>query len=367
MSLSLSDFFIIASVIQGFSIGMAILGAPFFRGKTNKYLASFMLCLSAMTFLGWQDLNLFWPDYLWSLMWEFLIPVFLFQYFIRVLDHPFLRAPWLPYLYAPFVVVFLVDVAFDLDFSFGIYKLPFPASHPTYRYYDTLLDTLAMWWNIFLFAWMFRIAWRDHQAPPERRRWLVRFGAAMLLVVTSWFLADLMESSTSIGDPYTAIWITMSLLFWWIAYAGVYQLRILEERAEIHDLLNRRNIPEPTGPAPVTVENGYADRLNSLMNEDHLYRNPDLGRQLLADHLGISEGYVSQVIREGLGTGFVEYVNGYRITAARAMLTDTAFDPYSLEAIGREAGFKSRSAFYEAFKKATGATPGAYRKQAKTS
>lgn len=369
MSLSLTNFFIIFSVIQGFSIGLAILCAPFFRSKTNSYLAGFILTLSSMTFLGWQEFDFFWFDYLWSLMWEFLIPVFLFQYFLRVLDHRFLRAPWLPWLYVPFAIILAIDVLIDLDFVFALYELPFTSRNPTYNFYDAQLDTLAMWWNILLISWMFYLAWQDRQAPAERRRWLLRFGAAMLAVVTVWLLADIVETTTEIKEPYTPIWIAMSLLFWWIAYAGVYQLRILEEQSEIHALLSRRETPRkiPATAPPATDENPYAARLDGLMTEDHLYRNPDLGRQLIAEHLGISEGYVTQVMQDGVGVGLVDYVNGYRISAAREMLSDDAFAPYSLEAIGREAGFKSRSAFYDTFKKATGATPGAYRKRAKTS
>jgi len=320
-----------------------------------------------MTFLGWQDFDLFWPDYVWSLMWEFLFPVFLFQYFLRMLSHPFLRALWLPWLYVPFIVILLIDVVIDLDFSFGLYQLPFAEHNPAYAYYDALLDTLAMWWNIFLVIWMFRIARANRQATPERRRWLVRFGAAMLGVAAIWFLSYPVETFTKIEEPYTPIRISMSLLFWWIAYAGVYQLRIPEERAEIHDLLARRATPkrEMTTPRPPAEEKAYVVQLDHLMADDHLYRNPDLGRQLVAERLGISKGYVSRMMQNSIGQGFVEYVNGYRIAAAREMLTDAAFVPYSLEAIGREAGFKFRSAFYDTFKKATGQTPGTYQKALK--
>ncbi len=369
MSLSPSDFFIIASIIQGFFIGIAILCAPFFRSKTNNYLAGFIIALSGITFLGWQELDLFWPNYLFTIMWEFLIPIFVFHYFLRVLDHRFLQAPWLPWLFAPFIVFLIIDVLIDFDYVFDLYELPFAEQSPGYRYFDDLLDTMALWWNIFLTIWMFSIAWQDRQAPPERRRWLIRFGVVMLGIMTVWFLSDLVETVTEIDDPYIAIWFTMSLVFWWVAYAGVYQLRILEERSDIHALLVRKAPPKVlASTAPTSLsENTYVAKLNQLMTQEHLYRNPDLGRQLVAEHLGISEGYVSQVIRGGLDTGFVEYVNRYRIAAAQEMLRDAAFAPYSLEAIGREAGFKSRSAFYDAFKKATGVTPGTYRKQAKKS
>lgn len=365
MSLSLSDFFILASVLQGLFVGLAILCAPFFKSKTNNYLAGFILLLSAITFMGWQELDAFWPDYIWSLMWEFLLPVFLFQYFLRVLEHPYLKAKWLPWLYAPFVIILAFDLVFDFDFSFDVYKLPFEEEHPIYVFYDALLDSLSLWWNIFMIGWAFIIARSDERANPEKKRWLIRFGTVMMSVLVVWFLSDYVQARTGIEDPFSAVWLAISLMVWWVAYAGVYQLRILDEREEIHALMVGRSIKsEPVLiTESKTTDNGYTVQLKCLMEEEHLYRNPDLGRQMVAEHLGISEGYVSQVMQENVGEGFVEFVNGHRIMAAKRMLSDPDFAPYSLEAIGREAGFKSRSSFYDSFKKATGQTPGTYRKR----
>lgn len=365
MTLSLSDFFILASVVQGLFIGLAILCAPFFRSTTNNYLAGFILLMSGMTFLGWQEFDLFWPDYVWSLMWEFLIPVLLFQYFLRLLNHPYLQARWLPWLYAPFVIILVVDVFFDLDYSFDLYILPLSENHPAYQFYDGLLDSMALWWNIFLIGWAFNIARNDRNAPAGKRRWLIRFSAALLLVMSVWFLSDYIQHRTGVEDPYSMLWLALSLLFWYIAYAGVYQLRIVDERAEIGVLRDR--LLEPLAVENVSVGNDYAPALQQLMEEEHLYRNPDLGRQVVAEQLGISEGYLSQIMSSQVGQPFADFVNSYRIEEAKRLLSSPDFAPYSLEAIGLEAGFKSRSAFYTGFKKATGITPGMYRKRVKTS
>jgi AraC-like DNA-binding protein len=367
MSLSLSDFFILASVLQGLFLGVAILFAPFFRSKANTYLGLSVTLMSLITFLGWQNLDIFWIDYVWSLMLEFLFPALLLLYFLHVLDHHYLKAKWLPLVYAPFVFFLLVDIFVDLDFVFNVYKLPIEEEGPAFQFFDGLEDSLSLWFNIFIMAWMFRLARADTKLNPLKRQWLLRFSVAMMGVLVVWFLSDLVQAKTGIEDPYAAIWIAMALLFWWIAYAGVYQLHILDERAEIHALLNE-NKPsfQPTSSpttAPVTANMSYAPALERLMREEELFRNPNLGRQMVADKLGISEGYVSEIMQDSVGQGFVEYVNSYRIRAAKLMLEDEAFVPYSLHAIGQEAGFRSRSSFYETFKKATGLTPGAYRKQ----
>lgn len=366
MTLSLSDLFILASVLQGVFLGLAIRFAPALRSPTNNYLAYFMLLMSGMTLLGWQEWKLFWPDFAWSLMWEFLIPVMLFRYYLGVLDHPYRRAKWLKWLYAPFFFFLLVDLVFDGSFVFGFYDLPIAAAHPGYKFYDALLDSLALWWNIFIVVWSFLTARGHLTALPEKRRWLMRFSVAMIVVLVVWFLSDYVEARTKVEDPFAAIWITLSLFFWYIAYAGVYQMRIVDERAEITALLGEGTESEVPVSAPLSG-NDYVPALQRLMEQEHLYRNPDLGRQLVAERLGISEGYLSQVMTAQVGRAFTDYVNSFRVEEAKRLLITPSFNRYSLEAIGLEAGFKSRSAFYTGFKKATGVTPGLYRKGAETS
>jgi hypothetical protein len=70
MSLSIADFFIIASILQGLVIGLMILIKPAYRSKANNYLGAGILLLSFICFLGWQDFGFFWLDYLWWHTWE---------------------------------------------------------------------------------------------------------------------------------------------------------------------------------------------------------------------------------------------------------------------------------------------------------
>ena len=62
-----------------------------------------------------------------------------------------------------------------------------------------------------------------------------------------------------------------------------------------------------------------------------------------------------------LSTALGIEVNGFRVEAAIAKLQDPAFDQLSVEGIGLESGFQSRSAMYAAFKKQTGYSPGHFR------
>jgi len=52
-----------------------------------------------------------------------------------------------------------------------------------------------------------------------------------------------------------------------------------------------------------------------------------------------------------------------RVEEAKLYLTDTDFSNYTLVAIGLEAGFNSKSAFNNSFKKITGQTPSQFKQR----
>ena len=102
--------------------------------------------------------------------------------------------------------------------------------------------------------------------------------------------------------------------------------------------------------------------MEDLCVNERIYLDPTLDRVQVAEMLGISPNYISQIVNTITGDNFSTYVNRYRVEAVKAMITDAEFDNYSLLAIGLEAGFSSKTTFYTAFKKLTGMTPNRYRK-----
>ncbi|MEL6918929.1 MAG: helix-turn-helix transcriptional regulator [Bacteroidota bacterium] len=104
------------------------------------------------------------------------------------------------------------------------------------------------------------------------------------------------------------------------------------------------------------------DHIKQLMKENEYFRNPDFNRESLASVLGLSASSITRILKEEGQIGFNDFVNRHRIALAKNMLKDERFDIFSLEAIGKEVGFKSRSTFYETFKKEVGISPGAFKK-----
>lgn len=105
----------------------------------------------------------------------------------------------------------------------------------------------------------------------------------------------------------------------------------------------------------VTVE-----RLNTLMDAERLYVDPELSLASLAQRLGLSSHQLSELINGNLGKSFSRYLRERRIAVARNMLLDEP--AASVLSVGLSVGFNSQSNFYEAFREIEGMTPGQYRK-----
>ncbi len=91
-----------------------------------------------------------------------------------------------------------------------------------------------------------------------------------------------------------------------------------------------------------------------------LYRDPGLNRLMLTELTGISPNRISELINGHFGVNFSEWVNTYRINEAQQLLRSEE-DALTVKEIYYQVGFNSKSAFYGAFKKATGLTPSLFR------
>lgn len=104
-------------------------------------------------------------------------------------------------------------------------------------------------------------------------------------------------------------------------------------------------------------------QLISAMDETEIWKNPELSVADLSNETKIPKHYITQLLNEKLERNFYTFVNGYRTEGAMKMLKDEKYKNWSIIAIAFECGFNSKSAFNNYFKKHTGTTPSAYKKQ----
>ena len=81
--------------------------------------------------------------------------------------------------------------------------------------------------------------------------------------------------------------------------------------------------------------------------------------QQIADAFSMSTGAVSQLIRRKTGKPYSEHLLGFRMQQAQRLLRETN---ESLESIAEQVGYGDYFYFLKVFKKATGISPSAYRK-----
>ena len=124
-----------------------------------------------------------------------------------------------------------------------------------------------------------------------------------------------------------------------------------------------QDIPEKYGSKKIddTEAKFLIEQLNSLMKEKELYKKTDIKLRLVAKNIHISTHKLSQLLNDNLGKSFASFINDHRIDEAKRLLEEN--DQFTLEAIGFESGFSSKSSFYATFKKVVGKTPAEFQKQ----
>ena len=96
------------------------------------------------------------------------------------------------------------------------------------------------------------------------------------------------------------------------------------------------------------------------MNSNKNYLNIDYSINTLAKDLDVSRSYISQVINELFNRNFSNFLNEYRIKEAKKILSASSNLKYTIESIAEMVGYKSKTAFNNAFKKHVGVTPSFY-------
>jgi len=358
------DVAIITSGIIGYFISISLITTSFYKNRANNYLSLSLFLLTTLTLLDWCDTENFILMSINNIRLDFLVPVTLFTYFLIQIEHKYLTTKWYKWLYFPIILSFIIEVfIFVSDAFFNFYSLLF----------DDLVayvkDAASFIYNVFLILWGRKLIKGATTISEEKRRWLLRLNLFLICIIICWILSHIEFYVSDTGYITNLLWILLSFLSWWVLYYGIFRLQIIVQKDEIHQHLTSQETTNVTVKKKIneSTVSKIITNLYKLMDEEELYKNPLLSRLDIANRLEISEGYLSQVINQEINKSVIQFVNEYRIEAAKNLLKNPVFNKYSVEAISLEAGFKSKSAFYNTFKTNVGMSPGAYRKLQETS
>lgn len=125
-------------------------------------------------------------------------------------------------------------------------------------------------------------------------------------------------------------------------------------------LLTSKSITPKLSIRPLENGTELLNKINEWMSSEKPFINQGLKLDLLASQTDMSKHTLSRVLNEKYKHGFSQYVKEHRVNEAKKLIVSRP--ELSLEGIGYEAGFSSKSAFFEAFKKIENCTPSEYKK-----
>lgn len=360
------DFIALVGPLQACIMAVAIFTNKVFQNPTNRYFAYFLLLLALIGFdahlkMYYEGLGPFWALFFDivgdDIPWIMLLYLPLFRFFmINAGGHLAFPFWWLT---LPFWLFTAINAFIDLDLEFGVQLLPFFTKHRMvfYEFEDYISILLFSGLHVFGFIRFIK---------KGGNKWLIRLWWYTGALIVLW--SALVLDATLFNEAYyqafeTSLWTAISLFVYWLMYSGLMQFNLANNRQAIRAQL----APAPaqtTAPkaALSSKSKTYFEQLMALMQTEKAYRNPDLGRQAVAQQLGISSSYLTQLIKEYASKSFTGFINDFRVEEVKQMLSNEQFNSYDFLSIGLEAGFKSKSTFYTTFKLHTGQTPSQFKK-----
>ena len=239
----------------------------------------------------------------------------------------------------------LVPIALIIGFLY-----PFKNHVDLWRPY--IIKTIYIQWLIYILASFYVI--RDRIINLFNRQekrssinvWLFSILIGNLLLVTSYYFTSFVN------------YISGALTFSFLLY--ILLLFVFYNKKNKSILFNTSN--KYIDKRIATDEASQLNlKLKTVMNKEELYKNANLKSSEIAKKIGLSTHQFSQLLNDNLGKNFALFVNEYRIEAAKIMLLNN--NKLTLEAIGYECGFNSKSTFFSTFKKLAGTTPANFKTQ----
>ena len=369
------------AIFQGIVLGFIILKSSLFKSNSNKYLAYLLFTLSIILLNHVFEVEEVYTTYpllrfIENVEWVFLIPAFLFMFIINRIDD-IVKIKRKSYLcFIPFAYSAVLSITNDLDRLAGIYSIP-ESGLGLMKMLGLIHLILAITFipSLLLYSY-FMIR---HLKDSQEKKWIITLLTIVSSLVFAFLIICLAGLFLQFDISYTMNTLALSATFiiHWTAYVGIYKYKLAKNKDAVYNFLNNdfaisytnlqiveNNTPEEYRES-ITADNLYFQKLELLCKEQHIYTDSTLNREKVAEKLGISAGYVSQIVNTITGDNFANYINQYRVEAVKEMISNSEYENYNLLTMGLESGFTSKTTFYKAFKKVTGQTPNEYKNTSK--
>lgn len=196
----------------------------------------------------------------------------------------------------------------------------------------------------------------SQQITPSRSEFIasqpvfVKYTAVVLLIIITGLLSF---PEIMYGIPRIKITAVSDVT---VELESPQKIEVDDQTVQAEELAKEINM-EPKGLLFPEIE----QKIEKVIHNSTNYLNQDFTIYKLAVELEIPLHHLRFYFNKK-GFSFSIFKNRLRINYAKTLLASSTYDKYSIEGIGRQAGFTSNTSFYTEFKKETGLTPSEYLK-----
>lgn len=205
------------------------------------------------------------------------------------------------------------------------------------------------------------LSWKDFLSSPLKQieAW-VRLNAFVVIIHGLFRVAAVLFASSDIVSVVR--WIDLAL-FTIISYLFTYLFISAPESiySELKKGRFKGGSDKKTRFSQEEIQN-FRQSLDALMQEEKLYLDSELSLNDLSERMALSVHQLSELINQGHGLNFNDYINQFRVEEFKNLLQQSRFANDTLLAVAFEAGFNSKTTFNISFKKFTGLTPSQYKR-----
>ena len=190
--------------------------------------------------------------------------------------------------------------------------------------------------------------------------WLWQFIFMLLPIIVLWGfeLVRIILGGAGPSDLLSVTWIFVFIFLYFFSFKAFRNPNLFKHVPQNiqKEIVVRKEREEQH---PCKEEN--SGRIISEMENHQFYLNQELTLHSFAKEINMSSRLISSCINKNMGHNFNEWVNNYRVEKALQIIKLDQKNMLSIEGIGSDSGFKSRSAMYASFQKKLGCSPGFYR------
>lgn len=325
------------------------------RSLSDKILSGWLTLLSIEFLTCGLDYEIFSQPLLSSSFLLFNPALFLY---INSLTRPSFRLRWLQLLHLlPFVVFELYAYIVKEPFSMHAYFV----RDENFLFRMSFATANFISWGIYnplslILVHKHRMHLRNEQSninKNENLGWVLAIGIFYVIYCIIAFILSVIVYYVEIQPILPHIYNYAVLLFI-VFVLSFYGLRQQDLPKQL--LVVKSKLPYENSTLNVEVKKNIEKKILHYFESQKAYLNPDLNMELLSQELKIPKYQLTEVLNADIGKNFFQFVNSYRVEAVKRMLLDPK-NKFSIEAIGYECGFSSKSSFYTVFKSLTGSTP----------